>query len=70
MPQFSRATILASVDTLMRGSHDGITHFLLMHALEDSLGITSSKRGRLNALAKCLFANPTATTPDGQNHVF
>jgi len=67
MPQFSRAAILASVDTLMADSHSGISHFLLVHGLENALPGTSSKRDRLNELAKYLFANADAAGPDGQN---
>ncbi len=66
MPQFSRRTILAAVDTVTARSHAEIDRFALEYGLE---GVVRgySKANKANALGQYLIANPEARTDDGAN---
>ncbi len=66
MPQFSRRTILAATDLLVRFSHAALTRFLLEYGL-DEVGDAGSLRDRANAIARYLLRNPNSTDFDDRN---
>ncbi|HLZ40041.1 MAG TPA: hypothetical protein VKQ11_03725 [Candidatus Sulfotelmatobacter sp.] len=66
MPQFSRRTVLAAVDTILNRTHAEIDRFALEYGLERTV-VGYSKADKANALGAHLVANPDATTDDGEN---
>jgi hypothetical protein len=68
MPQFSRKTILAAIDTLEEMSHSEITRYALEHGLEDVVPERFvNKQGRATSLAKYLLKSPKRLDANGCN---
>ena len=68
MPQFSRKTILAAIDTLERLSHSGIDRYILEHGLEDVVpGEFANKQKRATSTARYLLQEPERLDDDGCN---
>lgn len=68
MPQFSRKTILAAIDTLQGMSHSAITRYVLEYGLENVVpeGFVN-KQERATSLSKYLLKSPQRLDADGSN---
>jgi len=68
MPNFSRTTILAALDTFENLSHSAIDRYLLENCLEDVAPISvGNKQKRATAVAAYLLGDPERQDDDGQN---